>query len=76
MYLALYDLAEKVVARVTSMRATKNPESYAWFGVGSYLSTFGKAQQDWSSGACRDKGSPAETVTVTREPNVPRQTAI
>lgn len=74
MYAALYDLAEKQVAHVDEKEATKNPESYAWIGAASHLSVFGTAHQDWSLGACRDGGSPAQTVTVIRGQNVPRQT--
>lgn len=73
MYLALYDAATPSTNPIQQVRCTKNPESYAWFAVATYLSTVGKAHQDWSTGACRDQGSSAATVTVTRG-NVPKRT--
>lgn len=76
MYTALHDLAEPKTDELGTLDTSKNPESYAWFGVAKYLSIHGTAHQDWSSGGCRNEGSPAEIVTVSRAPNVPRQTSI
>lgn len=83
MYLALYDVAEDddTVDRSQEHQpeyghATKNPETYAWFGVAAYLSVEGAAHQDWSTGAAREKGSLESRVTVTRKrPQIPRATA-
>lgn len=75
MYLSLYDKAGPASSRIDQVRSTKNPESYAWFAVANYMSTVGSAHQDWSTGACRDKGAEFMTVTVTRGASIPKRTA-
>ena len=75
MYLMLYDLAAKVAGTVDEMLVTKNPETYVWFALANYMSSKGKEQQDWSTGACRPKGSAKATVTVTQG-GWPTQTAL
>ncbi|CAK3953023.1 hypothetical protein DOTSEDRAFT_37590 [Lecanosticta acicola] len=65
MYLALHDMAEPVAAKA-DLEGIKDPETYAWFGLALYMTTEGRDHQDWSTGACRDHGSPPRMVTVTK----------
>lgn len=68
MYLALYDMASKVVTNIDDYLSTRNPESYAWFAAASYLSRHGEGKMDWSTGAARPDGSDQESVTVPIPP--------
>ena len=74
LYLNLYDAALPRQGNVNNMKSTKNPESYAWFAIANYMSTIGRAHQDWSTGACREEGDETQTVTVIRG-GIPRRTA-